>query len=226
MKEKAAVEVQRSPTRCPYCHEECRSSESNVACHECLARHHAGCWDEAASCASCGCDRRMEPAARAPLTRERIVSALVEAGHTREEVEAALDALRPEALRPEPPAPSEFDWRDALTITAGLAMLLASMGLVPSGFAPFNGLHAVGWLVVLVVAFRSGSALYAFCTPAILAVAYALGLVLSQTVYSSEKVAIGALLMLAGGLAAGLAPRLVHRLGAKSGARRKPQPRP
>jgi len=66
MEQEPKLKVERSPTRCPYCHDECTAADPNVACHDCLARHHTACWQEGASCGSCGSTRFMEPATPPP----------------------------------------------------------------------------------------------------------------------------------------------------------------
>lgn len=45
--------VERSPTRCPYCHDSIRAEdlERAVVCGQCLARHHPECWD--GHCGAC-----------------------------------------------------------------------------------------------------------------------------------------------------------------------------
>jgi len=48
------VEVRGSPTRCPYCHDDCQPGQDDVACRDCLARHHSACWREHRACGSCG----------------------------------------------------------------------------------------------------------------------------------------------------------------------------
>lgn len=40
--------------------------QGTVACVACLARHHAGCWEEAARCAACGHAERLERPAGSP----------------------------------------------------------------------------------------------------------------------------------------------------------------
>lgn len=49
------VEVVRGQAgaRCPYCHADV-AKEDAVACTDCMARHHAACWDEHGQCAACG----------------------------------------------------------------------------------------------------------------------------------------------------------------------------
>ncbi len=42
-------------SRCPCCHEDL--GELFVACRQCLAKHHGGCWLEHGACASCGEER-------------------------------------------------------------------------------------------------------------------------------------------------------------------------
>lgn len=45
--------VDRSPTRCPYCHDSIQPDglEQAVVCGQCLARHHRDCWD--GRCGAC-----------------------------------------------------------------------------------------------------------------------------------------------------------------------------
>ncbi|MBL4849356.1 MAG: zinc ribbon domain-containing protein [Planctomycetes bacterium] len=40
-------------SRCPFCHEPVRPSESKKACEVCMAWHHSGCWTEGAGCSVC-----------------------------------------------------------------------------------------------------------------------------------------------------------------------------
>ncbi|MCA8920681.1 MAG: hypothetical protein KDD82_02660 [Planctomycetes bacterium] len=48
------LSVEGAGTRCPYCHETVAvEEESWTVCAHCLARHHAGCWDEHGSCSTC-----------------------------------------------------------------------------------------------------------------------------------------------------------------------------
>jgi F-box protein 11 len=61
--EKPQIEVGRSPTRCPYCHDDVKPAESGwVVCRDCLARHHKECWEDSARCSSCGQTTYLEPA--------------------------------------------------------------------------------------------------------------------------------------------------------------------
>jgi hypothetical protein len=47
-------------SRCPFCHDAIGLETTEwVACQRCLARHHDGCWDEAAGCAACGATRAL-----------------------------------------------------------------------------------------------------------------------------------------------------------------------
>jgi WD40 repeat protein len=58
------IEVENSPTRCPYCHEGIEIAEGLwSACSACLARHHTACWDELGRCASCESVARLGPGA-------------------------------------------------------------------------------------------------------------------------------------------------------------------
>jgi len=50
-REKPIVHAASSPVRCPYCHDTVdRDKDAWVACQGCLARHHAGCWQEGGAC--------------------------------------------------------------------------------------------------------------------------------------------------------------------------------
>src|SRR5271155_4603745 len=74
--EKPRIEVDRSPTRCPYCHDDVKPAEDAwVVCTDCLARHHKECWQDSARCASCGQKNYLEPAGltvfRAPAAAPR-----------------------------------------------------------------------------------------------------------------------------------------------------------
>lgn len=53
--------------RCPFCREDLRLEDGAwTACALCLARHHAGCWEELGRCASCGEAARLSPTAPPP----------------------------------------------------------------------------------------------------------------------------------------------------------------
>lgn len=67
-----AVAARPGLTRCPYCHEDAEPTEA-VACVACLARHHAGCWDEQGACSACSGVERfagIERSAEAPPARQ------------------------------------------------------------------------------------------------------------------------------------------------------------
>jgi hypothetical protein len=54
------VKVSSSAVRCPYCHESVRPEpDAWVVCASCLARHHASCWRELGSCATCRAARSL-----------------------------------------------------------------------------------------------------------------------------------------------------------------------
>ena len=57
------VTAERSPTRCPYCHDACGPEDARArACQQCLSRHHAACWREGGErCASCGSKKALAP---------------------------------------------------------------------------------------------------------------------------------------------------------------------
>jgi hypothetical protein len=44
--------VERS--RCPFCREDVLSTQAVAVCEACLTRHHAPCWSESRTCATCG----------------------------------------------------------------------------------------------------------------------------------------------------------------------------
>lgn len=50
----------RGLQRCPFCHEALEPERTEwVACSQCLARHHPGCWEEGGACSSCGNDQTL-----------------------------------------------------------------------------------------------------------------------------------------------------------------------
>lgn len=59
---KGKVKVARSPTRCPFCHEDVAADSAATVCQACLSRHHAPCWSEGGRCGSCGQTRALEAA--------------------------------------------------------------------------------------------------------------------------------------------------------------------
>lgn len=47
--------------RCPFCHDDVHvEAGAWVACQQCLARHHTGCWAEGGRCAACGAARALD----------------------------------------------------------------------------------------------------------------------------------------------------------------------
>lgn len=86
-KEPARVAVARSPTRCPYCHDDC-APEGAVVCEGCLSRHHAGCWREGGDhCASCQGSRALRGSEPPKLTVAPAELELLRKGSMREAVE-------------------------------------------------------------------------------------------------------------------------------------------
>ncbi len=88
--ERPRVKVEGSALRCPFCHEGCVPEES-VVCRDCLARHHATCWDEGGRCSTCGSIHKLvaaQPPAEAPVlpsaTSDAPTSFLVPETPTRE----------------------------------------------------------------------------------------------------------------------------------------------
>lgn len=49
----SSVNMDKSPTRCPFCHEGFRAEQRTLVCDDCLSRHHEECWGDHGSCASC-----------------------------------------------------------------------------------------------------------------------------------------------------------------------------
>jgi hypothetical protein len=84
------VEVRGSPTRCPYCHDECTAAQPHSVCEACLARHHESCWDSHGSCATCSSTRRLAPVPRPALTVDQARATLVKAGYTEAEIDAVF----------------------------------------------------------------------------------------------------------------------------------------
>lgn len=58
-----------SSTRCPFCHE--HAADEFVVCGRCLAKHHAECWLEHGTCASCG-EARCLPFRKSMTAREQV----------------------------------------------------------------------------------------------------------------------------------------------------------
>lgn len=55
------VQAAKSPSRCPYCHDDLKVEKDIVACAPCGARHHRGCHAEHGRCASCGAEEALYP---------------------------------------------------------------------------------------------------------------------------------------------------------------------
>jgi hypothetical protein len=84
------VEVRGSPTRCPYCHDECTVEQQHSVCEACLARHHESCWDSHGACATCSSTRRLAPVARPALTVDQARATLAKAGFSEAEIDAVF----------------------------------------------------------------------------------------------------------------------------------------
>lgn len=54
------IQVSGSPTRCPYCHENCADEDQVLVCETCLSRHHEPCWTDHGACSSCGGERALQ----------------------------------------------------------------------------------------------------------------------------------------------------------------------
>jgi len=55
-----SIRVEGSPTRCPFCHDDCAATDEALVCASCLGRHHAACWSEHGRCSSCQGDTALE----------------------------------------------------------------------------------------------------------------------------------------------------------------------
>lgn len=52
--EQSQVAFAKDTHRCPFCHEDVDVADDEwVACKQCLARHHVGCWSEGNRCSAC-----------------------------------------------------------------------------------------------------------------------------------------------------------------------------
>ena len=95
------LSFERSPTRCPFCHDELREEELLAACRGCGARHHAGCWDEAGRCGACGGARALRdeppPASQGAVQPARVepVRVIVDPPDPPQAPSARADALVP-----------------------------------------------------------------------------------------------------------------------------------
>lgn len=91
-----AIKVERSPTRCPFCHQSLApEGEEWIACAQCLGRHHTACWAEGGACAACGHAAPLSaaeaqgrtagaPEAQAPAARARETLRAFDQQHARE----------------------------------------------------------------------------------------------------------------------------------------------
>ena len=137
------VTAERSPTRCPYCHDACGPEDPNArVCQQCLSRHHAGCWREGGGqCASCGSKKMLAPAT-AEVTVAPAEVELLRRGLPREAVERLT--RRTET--------SELEATRALLEAASRA-LLASKGLSDNAIgaivACILGLGFILWMIIL-----------------------------------------------------------------------------
>lgn len=102
MNERARVRFEQSPTRCPYCHDDCSDDVEVVACRGCVAKHHAECWEENGRCGSCGDGRALReggPAPRAPLADGLSRAAVKTANELGAAVERTVLAAEPVVVR-------------------------------------------------------------------------------------------------------------------------------
>jgi hypothetical protein len=106
--ERAQVHAERSPTRCPFCHEELAQGKELVACAACGARHHASCHRDHGRCASCAS-----------------VEVLVPPRRRRRDQPPAGSRLE---VAPEGEA-TAFAWDSRTTSNDALALIFAVLGL-------------------------------------------------------------------------------------------------
>ena len=137
-----AVELERSPVRCPWCHAGCGPDEPQVAvCQACLSRHHAACWREGGErCASCAGTRVLAPA---PL-QVRVAPAdleLLRRGLARQAVEQVAARNRVDhAVAGE-----------ALLEAASRALVEASKGLPPGAIVAIVAIVSVFLIPILAI---------------------------------------------------------------------------
>lgn len=137
--DEVTLEVDGSPTRCPYCHDACTAEDSRaVVCQKCLSRHHGACWREGHHrCSSCGSGKalkggppevRVAPAdmelVRRGLSREAVTNLL--ARHEGLDEADALRALLESASR----QLSESRQLPAWAIIAIVALLIPILAIL------------------------------------------------------------------------------------------------
>lgn len=94
-------------SRCPFCHDAIGLETTEwVACQRCLARHHDGCWDEAAGCAACGATRALAKQALPSRRRSLSVPAAVLVGAMVGLAAGAFAGLRARTVARAEPAPA------------------------------------------------------------------------------------------------------------------------
>jgi hypothetical protein len=79
-KEREGVNVVTSAARCPFCRAQVAvETQEWVACQGCLARHHASCWDDNGSCASCHATKPLAPPRKRAVVSPALALALLAA---------------------------------------------------------------------------------------------------------------------------------------------------
>ena len=115
-KEPEALRVVGGASRCPFCHSHVAvETQEWVACQGCLARHHATCWGENGSCASCHGTKAIAPPKPTrinPAFAFSVVAmffgllALVLVAADRSDLRARLSALESRSAQASAPAPA------------------------------------------------------------------------------------------------------------------------
>ncbi len=141
----AKVAVARSPTRCPYCHDDC-APEGAVVCEGCVSRHHAGCWREGGDrCASCQGSRALRGSEPPRLAVAPAELELLRKGSSRE----AVERLARRAKVTEAAATTAL-------LEAASAELLSRQGKKPPGALAILALFGALVMLIPIVAICAG----------------------------------------------------------------------
>jgi hypothetical protein len=109
--------VAQSALRCPFCHGTVEVAARDwVACRTCLARHHAACWQDGKTCASCGGRERL---VEAPGQDDGASRGFIEAIARLDDAWAERRRLLYSRTASGYFTPSRYDVRDALIAAVG-----------------------------------------------------------------------------------------------------------
>ena len=134
--ERTQVRFEHSPSRCPYCHDDCASDAEVVACRACVAKHHAECWEEMSRCGACGEARALRegggagPGRQGQGARDLEAAAVRTANRVGTALERAVLAAEPVATR------------------VGLGLLFVLLGMIMAALTLV--LAVIGTTVVIV----------------------------------------------------------------------------